>query len=353
MTYPRLALLLARRPLIANNSPEHIMLSPSSVCNLNCKMCPNSYKVSNKKVLAFADFKRILESTKVKRLTLVGTGETFVNPDIIDILYYAKQRCNWVSSTSNFTLVENVIGDIIKSKLDVMKISIDGATKETYNKIRKGAQFETVVENIKALVKTKKELHSENPFIRFNFVIQHDNYSEIDAMIELANDLGLTNVLFTMVRTCQEKLLDIPKKSLMEKIIKGIALAKKFRIYSNLEAILADLQSYSFESYMDYCRVVNGNGHSKFYGCVYPWLSAQINVEGYVLPCCSYHITSEEDYFGNVLESKWKDIWNGQRFQQLRFQIKRKGEIPFSCKQCNGISRKSLLRIDKWLPRFT
>jgi MoaA/NifB/PqqE/SkfB family radical SAM enzyme len=309
--------------------------------------------VTDKKVMAFTDFKRILDSTKAKRLTLVGTGENFINPDIIDILNYAGEKCYWFSITTNFTLVEGIIEDIINSKLGVLKISIDGATKETYNKIRKGAQYETILDNIVTLVQTKRKLHSDRPHIRFNFVIQHDNYSEIDQIVELAHDLGVPNVVFMMVRTSSKRLLDIPRGELMVKMKETSALAKKYDICSNLESIFADLQSFQWNNYVDYWKINKCSGYKKFHGCVYPWLSAHIDVEGNVSPCCSYRIFSKDDNYGNALESEWEDIWNCEKYQFIRFKIKKRLGISPSCMHCNGFGLKSLTKIDRVLPHFT
>jgi len=352
-TYPRLAYLLTRRPLIVNQPLEHLRLNPSSVCNLNCRMCPNSYTVKDKKTMTFTDFKRILDSTKAKRLTLVGSGETFFNPEIIDILNYAGEKCSWFSTTTNFTIVGDIIEDIIHSNLDVVKISIDGATEDTYNRIRRGAEFDTIVDNIASLVEAKTRLHSERPYIRFNYVVQYDNYKEIDTIVELAHDLGVTNIVFLMVRTSCQELMDIPYEELITKMKKANELTKKFGIWSNLERLLVDLQIIQWGKYAEYCNTMKTCRQEKFYECIYPWLSAYIDVHGTVTPCCSYRVFSKRDRYGNALKDEWKDIWNGAKFQYLRYNIKNRLDISPSCLDCNGFSMRSLVKIDRMLPHFT
>ena len=349
-TYSNIALLLIRKPLIVNRPPEHLMISPSSICNLDCMMCPNSHRIKNKSTMSISDFKSIINKIKPKRLTIVGPGETFMNKNIIEIFKYAKEKCQWVSTTSNFTLVGNIIEDIIQSEIDVLKISIDGATKETYEKIRQGASFETVKENIKSLEDSKRKLDLKEPKVRFNYVIQHDNYQEIDTIIELAHDLGVDNVAFSMVRTANQALRDIPRDELLGKVKMGCAIANKESINTNLENILKGLQDSYWEKYSNYPN--NGNGVKKFYSCVYPWLSALVDVGGHVTPCCSYKLPNPKDDFGNVLESDWEDIWNGEKFQELRRKIKNKNGVPSSCKYCIGFNFRGLISINKLLPRF-
>ncbi len=329
------------------------MLSPSSTCNLKCKMCPNANTVKGKKTMTFSGFKRIIDNVKPRRITIVGPGETFINPDIIDILNYAKKKCSWVSTTSNFTMAERFTQDIIKSQIDVIKISIDGATKTTYEKIRRGANFESVIKNIQKLVEEKRKKNSYLPSIRFNYVIQKDNYHEIDEIIKIGSELGVDNIAFAMVRTSNKELLDIPHDKLLQKINQGHEIARRRGMQTNLEEIKNNLQRYKWDSYDDYCKLVNNNGVKKFHGCVYPWLSALIDVQGNVTPCCSFSLSSSNDFFGNALNSDWGSIWNGEKFLQLRKHIKRREKVPVSCQSCNGIDLRSLISINKLLPNFT
>jgi radical SAM protein with 4Fe4S-binding SPASM domain len=350
-TYSKLALLLTRKPLIVNRAPEHIMISPSSICNLDCIMCPNMQKIKNKGTMSESDFEYIINNIKPRRLTIVGPGETFMNKDILDILNYAKKRCQWVSTTSNFTLVGKIVDNIIRSQIDVVKISIDGATKATYEKIRQGANFETVLENIKKLQDSKRKLNMIRPKIRFNYVIQYDNYQEIDTIIELAHELGVDNIGFSMIRTSDCGLKGIPRDDLIGKLKVGNAIAKKGSIKTNIESILNGLKRYDWNRYSDFPN--NGNSYEKFHSCVYPWLSAQVDVEGNVTPCCSFRITDPKKRFGNILESDWDDIWNGEKFQELRRKIKNNNEVPSSCKSCIGFTFKDLISINRFLPGFT
>ena len=75
-------------------------------------------------------------------------------------------------------------------------ISIDGATKETYESIRRGAKFEKVVEMAKKAV-------DAGLLEAINFTLMKDNYREIPGIMTLAASIGLKRVTFIGLKSCE------------------------------------------------------------------------------------------------------------------------------------------------------
>jgi len=79
-------------------------------------------------------------------------------------------------------------------KLDVLNISIDGATKTTYELLRRGGSYEKIIENlefVKNIKKFKFQLH---------MVVQKDNWQEMLLMLELAKKYNADAVYFNKIQ---------------------------------------------------------------------------------------------------------------------------------------------------------
>lgn len=75
-------------------------------------------------------------------------------------------------------------------------VSIDGATKETYEKLRLGGSYDKIIENL-AFLKEKKKEH--NFKLSIHFVVQRDNYHEMLKIIELAEKYDVDNVCLNKI----------------------------------------------------------------------------------------------------------------------------------------------------------
>ena len=77
----------------------------------------------------------------------------------------------FLSTNLNINMTEEFTKDIVKSGLDRMTISIDGATQKTYEVYRKNGNIDLVFKNIKLLVQSKKELNSMTPHLHWQFLV--------------------------------------------------------------------------------------------------------------------------------------------------------------------------------------
>jgi MoaA/NifB/PqqE/SkfB family radical SAM enzyme len=84
--------------------------------------------------------------------------------------------------------------DKILTRIDVLNISIDGASKETYELLRRGGQFEKLLENLEFI----KQYH-EQFRIRFHMVVQKSNWHEMSKMLQLADRFNAHEVIFNRI----------------------------------------------------------------------------------------------------------------------------------------------------------
>jgi MoaA/NifB/PqqE/SkfB family radical SAM enzyme len=77
------------------------------------------------------------------------------------------------------------------NNLQELGVSIDGATKETYEKLRLGGKWEKILEGLECMAEQKQK-HG----FRFilHFVVQKDNYHEMEKIIDLGERYGADRV---------------------------------------------------------------------------------------------------------------------------------------------------------------
>lgn len=315
----------------ASSTPIHIQLEPTSICNLSCRSCSYRDKTTAPRNLSFDDFRKIYDAIRPRKLTLSGVGETFLNPEIYKMIRYAKDNGSSVNTSSNGTVIAEAAKQIVDSGLDLLKISIDSDNRETYQKVRNADLFDKVINGVKEIVRIKKEKGVERPYLRFQFVIQKENYKEVPGVIELAHNIGIDAVNFqileiTGLENRREELIgDMSYDNLKEKLKEGERLAVKLGMLTNLKLILRKLpelwQKYSARK-----------GHPK--QCRLPWFSTYVDIDGNLRPCCSFGLTFTEANMGNVLKDGIEGSWNSERYRKFRASI-RDGSVPYViCRTC-------------------
>ena len=107
-------------------------------CNLRCIMCSAEKIITRSNVMEFKLFKKIIDevcSCGLKRLTIGAIGEPTTNKDLAKMLKYVQQKKINTELITNLSLPLNKeLIDAI-ANLDELTVSIDGATKEVYEKI--------------------------------------------------------------------------------------------------------------------------------------------------------------------------------------------------------------------------
>ena len=87
-------------------------------------------------------------------------------------------------STNCTTLNAGLAEEILHSGLNYLVLSLDGASKDTFEKIRAGAQFEKVVENIKGIFLKKKELGLAWPVLVLQLVYSEETEEELQGYLK-------------------------------------------------------------------------------------------------------------------------------------------------------------------------
>lgn len=104
--------------------------------------------------------------------------------------------------TNGIALTEkkwNSLPEIVRSRCAHVGISIDGATAPTYERLRLGGKFESLMKNISYLATMPDKKKYGFPF-NLNMIVQVQNYQEIVKLVDLGKAYGVDNVSFTYIR---------------------------------------------------------------------------------------------------------------------------------------------------------
>ncbi len=320
--------------------PFKLKMECSSICNLRCKMCPLNTGLKRKQgFLKFENFKYVFDQINPAYLNLTGIGEPFLNPDLFNIIEYAKNKKAMVKLDTNGTFLnEKNIKKILNTKIDIISTSIDGADKKSYEKIRIGSDFELVRKNIKNLVKERNKRNSKSKIHMF-FILQEDNIQNLRNFIKLAEELGVDYMAGSFVVTLgknenKKNKIFSRKGNLKELIEKTKKIVKESKIEISIDPLL---------EYLEY------NGEKEFYNektpCYMPWYSTFITWDGYVNPCdfsCDNEIV-----FGNVFKEPFKKIWNNEKYKRFRLDVLKNRSKINICRGC-GVNESYIEKeIDK------
>jgi MoaA/NifB/PqqE/SkfB family radical SAM enzyme len=310
-----------------NKHPRFLEIEVTTRCNLKCKMCEHTYWKEPSCDMTFKQFKSIIDQfPKLKWIGLTGIGESFLHPDFFKMLKYVKDRGLYVEIFDNFFLLDKEKSKkLIDIGVDRIILSIDAATKETYEKIRIGANFDIVMRNVKDFLELRKERKAFFPKFEFNYVITSLNIHEAEQFIDLIDSFEFKDLyagktinyarMLHPFKEIENLFVEVPK-DLIDRLHKK-AKKKGMLIGWNDDVIVDKLPMWQ-------CR---------------EWMMPFIFATGHVIPCCANNEANRREFqketsLGNVFEKSFNDIWYGEKYTKLK-KLLSENKIPKACSYCN------------------
>ena len=332
------------------SGPAEAYLEVAARCNLRCPMCPivvdpRHAPGSGQPALLAPDlFERLGPAFRgLQRAHLFGLGEPLLSPH----LYHYVSRLaeagveTWI--TTNATLMTDARADALaRAGLTRATVSIDGATKETYERIRIGGRFEEAVSGIRAL--TAARLRWGRPRVMLTMVAMASNLRELPRLVDLCAECGADGLFV-------ERLYHYPHPDLKavyarEDLI-NLSPGETDRIFA---AARSRAHHYGLEfsfrprrrpaAPIEVLPPSAGSGPAAPapdrpaalpalpFPCSEPWKTINVSADGEVRTCCF-----NDSSFGNVGEIPFAEIWNGPRYRRLRSDHAA-GLVPPDCARC-------------------
>ena len=318
--------------------PRNLILQLVSGCNLRCKHCffaENEIKYDTSNDLTnfeiFEQIRYFVEEVNILNCTITG-GEIFTSSILFKVIEYIKQHNISLKLITNGSLITKNdairLGILLNSKFDTIQISLDGAKKETNDKIRGEGVFVKVCENIKQLVEN-------NCKVEIGFTVNSQNVHEITDMYLLAKNLGVSKInfgRFSQYYNSQEY-LNLNLKDLF------INIAKLSDIYD--DSVKINLACLTITDFLDYQigrellddKLANSTKIITNLKCKPRDEQVTLFANGDISLC--YDCTIKDLTIGNIKQTPFEKIWR----EKYKSPIFAKREVKdHACAKCKYIN---------------
>ncbi|MQF67088.1 radical SAM protein [SAR202 cluster bacterium AD-802-F09_MRT_200m] len=306
--------------------PIRLDIENVSRCNFRCTMCQVSEwgpKFQRADDMSFEDFKQLVdEQYGLMEIKLHGMGEPLLGRDkFFDMVRYARAKHIWVRTSTNGSLfhLRDNYKKLVDSGINEVQISVDGATKETFEKIRQGSKFELVVKNCRLI---NEYSHNQNLLVsRMWVVLQKTNLHEFLDFVRLGHEMGFKRLTYSLnlqawgqekwVRTNQlETAEDSVSPELAEE---AIQLGRRLGLEVTFWNITSKYSTASRETL-----------------CPWPFNYAYVSSDMRVVPCCMV-ANPEVANLGDA--NDFTASWNSEDYKEFR-KDHLEGRIPLPCRIC-------------------
>ncbi len=304
---------------ILKSYPRRLVFELTNACNLNCVMCGRNaadFKPTVFDMDVFRSFEPLMDT--VEEVTLMGWGEPTIHPhfnEMLEIINRHSARKYFCSNGMNLKKIKDAIFDY---KVDVFAVSLDGATDETNSRIRRGSKIDVITEDLKDIVRIKKERGLKYPWINFVFCAMKSNIHELPDLVRLAAEIGLDEVKVVYLTVFENDLMHETLWGSEEEVREVFEEAMKI---GDELGIALKLPHYVGED-------VAGDKLHK--DCFVSWRDFFLGSDGYVRPCMSTPVK----FFEYDKDKDFMEMWNSKEYQNYRKIVNDQTAMDTPCRRC-------------------
>lgn len=306
-------------------------------CNLHCIMCeehsPYSHLQSErilagrpKRRMDIALIARVLseaQGTPLREIIPSTMGEPLVYRHFDELLDLCSQYGIKLNLTTNGTFPgrgAHAWAERIVPVTSDVKISWNGARKETQEAIMRGTHWERVLSNVRIFIGVRDEHAARGGNwcrVTFQMTFLETNVQELAAVVQLAASLGVDRVKGHHLWVHFDEIKALSMRRNQQAIEKWNAAvqdayeaAELYRLPTGKKVLLENIYPLG-----------SGAGEDISPGGVCPFLGkeAWVSAEGRFNPCCAPDALRRTlGEFGNLGESSLYDIWQSPAYQSLQ-----------------------------------
>ena len=352
--------------------PPRLQLEHNNTCNARCIMCSHFFTQNDHPLFMGEEQKGRIRPLLpyLEKITLHGVGEPLAHPEIADYIEWYHSYGIRVGCNTNLSVMNEKLARAIHKAFTGISISCDGASRETYEGIRRGLSFDRFCENARMLRSFGSGLK-----MRMHTVAMRQNLPELPDLVRLAHELGCSHI--TIVDLSPQDFLDNRKDSAgrylataQKYIGEAVRTAEELGISISYPRVLMELKPEHtaaeeekemaafprfpseafgeelkekfrnlelFELFFpaEYEDLTAESGYHCEGICDYFAAEPYIDVRGNLFLCCIDWMHS----LGNLGEQPFEEIWNGRIYRGLR-RLFRNGDIPRYCRGCLFLRNK-------------
>lgn len=319
---------------ILKSYPRRLVLELTNACNLNCVMCGRNaadFKPTVFDMDIFRSFEPIMDY--IEEVTLMGWGEPTIHPhfnEMLSIIDKHSARKYFCTNGMNLKKIKDAVFDY---HVDVFAVSLDGATDETNGRIRRGSKIDVITEDLKEIVRIKKERELKYPWINFVFCAMQSNIRELPDLVRLAADIGIEEVKVVYLTVFEKSLLneslwghDDLVRNVFEKAIK---VGNELGIVLKLPHFVGEDEA--------------GDKYHK--DCFVSWRDFFVGSDRFVRPCMSTPI----HFFEYDRNKDFFEMWNSKGYQNYRAIVNDQTKMDDPCKRCYQSSHCNWNKQESWI----
>jgi radical SAM protein with 4Fe4S-binding SPASM domain len=301
--------------------PVRLQVETTDICNLKCRMCAReALDGMDSTTMTLDAFTKLVDEVNPFYVTMNGLGEPLIDKTIFDKLDVLHDRGIYSSMPTNSTFVDGPrLTKLLSSFPSVLTLSIDGATKESFEYVRRLANFDKTIANARKLITRRAAGEGRQGELRLLCALQKANLFDFKEMFALVRSLGAKHFNLAPVFDYE------PEGSLYSELIPSKDDVE--RLLPAIDGHLTTVSDPEETSFMmkwreaatvwlkDHRIIPSENKHA----CTVPWFSTYVDAKGRVYPCC-YLLTSEH-VMGNVTDAPFNQVWNGASYRKFRERL--------------------------------
>jgi hypothetical protein len=214
----------------------------------------------------------------------------------------------------------------VRSGLDFLILSIDGATQSIYEKYRRNGNIRVVYRSLENLVKAKRTLHKRTPILRWQFLAFEHNAHEIPLALEIARSLGLDQF---SVATPFDVSWDDPaiQPAGIPAMTMELDPGSEDKLSENVEPCRAELAADAIAREFDdpwtdqLARLRRRPGEPILpapHTCHWLYKNITMDANGRIFPCCGVPGPGLDLVFSNFDTGAEHDCFNSEQYQAAR-----------------------------------
>ena len=300
-------------------------------CNIHCIMCEehSNYNLSlgnMNRIMDFEIIKQVIENTVnygLKEIIPSTMGEPLLYKGFIDLIKLIKSHNLNINLTTNGTFPRLGAEEWAKLILPIasdVKISINGAIKETNELIMEGINFKKQISNIKNFVQIRdkiRKIGTNLPTITFQATFMKRNLKELPELLRMAIKMDIDRFKGHHLWITHPELKNESLKQDWDSIKQWNKIAEELYVIAENER-LNNGRKIILDNIYPILYPIKINKIPDDFICPFLGREAWIAWDGKFNVCCAPdNLRGKFGSFGNVKDNNFMELWTSKSYTDL------------------------------------